>query len=58
MVPVERSPALDFGEPAVPTLLEASTESEWVAHAVEGLGHEVIVAVRTSRRCTPAAAGG
>jgi transposase len=25
-------------------LLEASTESEWVAHAVEGLGHEVIVA--------------
>jgi transposase len=25
-------------------LLEASTESEWVAHHVEGLGHEVIVA--------------
>jgi transposase len=25
-------------------LLEASTESEWVAHALEGLGHEVIVA--------------
>src|SRR5262245_31862344 len=25
-------------------LLEASTESEWVAQAVEGLGHEVIVA--------------
>jgi len=25
-------------------LLEASTESEWVAHCLEGLGHEVIVA--------------
>ena len=28
----------------VRVLLEASTESEWVAHALEGLGHEVIVA--------------
>jgi transposase len=25
-------------------LLEASTESEWVARCLEGLGHEVIVA--------------
>ena len=25
-------------------LIEASTESEWVARYIEGLGHEVIVA--------------
>ncbi len=32
------------GRPRARILLEASTESEWVAQALEGLGHEVIVA--------------
>ena len=30
--------------PRVPVLIESSTESEWVAQYLEGLGHEVIVA--------------
>ena len=30
--------------PRARVLLEASTESEWVARCLEGLGHEVIVA--------------
>ena len=30
--------------PRARILLEASTESEWVARCLEGLGHEVIVA--------------
>ena len=41
-------------------LLEASTESEWVARCLEGLGHEVIVAdlplrgrPLSSTRCRP-----
>jgi transposase len=34
-----------FGtRPALPVLVESSTESEWVAQALEGLGHTVIVA--------------
>src|SRR5512145_1416850 len=32
------------GRPRARILLEASTESEWVAQCLEGLGHEVIVA--------------
>ena len=32
------------GRPPVRVLVEASTESEWVAQHLEGLGHEVIVA--------------
>ena len=32
------------GRPRVRILLEASTESEWVARCLEGLGHEVVVA--------------
>jgi transposase len=32
------------GRPRARILLEASTESEWVARCLEGLGHEVIVA--------------
>jgi transposase len=32
------------GRPAMRILLESSTESEWVAQYLEGLGHEVIVA--------------
>jgi transposase len=32
------------GRPRMRILLEASTESEWVAQHLEGLGHEVIVA--------------
>jgi len=33
-----------FGRPAMRILLESSTESEWVAQTLEGLGHEVVVA--------------
>ena len=40
----ERFAALLGAHAGARVLLEASTESEWVAHAVEGLGHEVIVA--------------
>jgi transposase len=32
------------GRPRARIVLEASTESEWVARCLEGLGHEVIVA--------------
>ncbi len=32
------------GRPRMPILLESSTESEWVAQELEGLGHEAIVA--------------
>ncbi len=32
------------GRPQARMLLEASTESEWVARCLEGLGHEVVVA--------------
>jgi len=32
------------GRPAARILIEASTESEWVARYLEELGHEVIVA--------------
>ncbi len=30
--------------PKARVLLEASTESEWVARCLEGLGHELVVA--------------
>ena len=40
----ERFAALLGAHAGARVLLEASTKSEWVAHAVEGLGHEVIVA--------------
>jgi transposase len=32
------------GRPRARILLEASTETEWVARSLEGLGHEVVVA--------------
>src|SRR5205809_757545 len=31
------------GRPRARILIEASTESEWVARVLEGLGHEVVV---------------
>jgi transposase len=40
----ERFTAVLGGRPRAPILLEASTESEWVARHLESLGHEVIVA--------------
>jgi transposase len=40
----ERLTALLGGRPRARILLEAATESEWVAQHLEGLGHEVIVA--------------
>jgi transposase len=39
-----RFAAVPGPRPAARVLLEASTESEWVARCLEGLGHEVIVA--------------
>ena len=33
-------------------LIESSTESEWVAQHLEGLGHEVVVGDPNTRRCT------
>ncbi len=40
----ERLAAVFGGRPRARILLEASTDSEWVARCLEGLGHEVIVA--------------
>src|SRR5215469_17159442 len=40
----ERFAALLGGKTKARVLIEASTESEWVARCIEGLGHEVIVA--------------
>jgi len=40
----ERFAAVLGDRPRGRILLEASTESEWVARCLEGLGHEVIVA--------------
>jgi transposase len=40
----ERFTQVFWGRPRMRILLEASTESEWVARHLEGLGHEVIVA--------------
>jgi len=54
----ERFGALLEGRGHARVVLEASTESEWVAQALEALGYEVIVADRISRRCTQPGAGG
>jgi transposase len=40
----DRFTALFWGRPRLRILLEASTESEWVAQHLESLGHEVVVA--------------
>jgi len=40
----ERFTAVFGGRPPAKILLEASTESEWVARHLESLGHEVLVA--------------
>ena len=40
----DRLPALFWGRPHARIVIEASTESEWVAQHLETLGHEVIVA--------------
>jgi transposase len=40
----ERFAAVLGGRPRARILIEASTDSEWVARCLEGLGHEVIVA--------------
>jgi transposase len=40
----ERFTHVFFGRPHMRILVEASTESEWVAQHLEELGHEVIVA--------------
>ena len=49
----DRLTAVFWGRPRVRILLEAATESEWVAQHLETLGHEVIVAdpnPRTAKR--------
>ena len=51
----ERFAAVLDGRPRGRILIEASTESEWVARCVEGLGHEVIVADPNLPPCTPRA---
>ena len=40
----DRLTAVFWGRPRMRILLEAATESEWVAQHLETLGHEVIVA--------------
>jgi transposase len=40
----ERLARVFWGRPRMRILVEASTESEWVAECLEQLGHEVIVA--------------
>ena len=40
----EKFTAMFADRPPARVLLEATTESEWVAQTIEGLGHEVIVA--------------
>ena len=40
----DRLTHLFWGRPTMRILIEASTESEWVAQHLEQLGHEVIVA--------------
>src|SRR5262245_61693202 len=40
----ERFTHVFWGRPRMPILVEASTESEWVAQHLEQLGHEFIVA--------------
>src|SRR5215472_7837060 len=47
----ERFAAVLGDRPRARILIEASTDSEWVARGLEALGHEVIVAARTSRPC-------
>ena len=50
----ERFTAVLGGRPRARILLEASTESEWVAGHLEALGHEVIVAdPNFASRCRP-----
>ena len=51
----ERFAAVLGDRPRARILLKASTESEWVARCLEGLGHEVIVADPNFAPCTPPA---
>jgi len=54
----DRFTVVFWGRPQTRILLEASTESEWVAQHLESLGHEVIVAIRIMERCMLGAADG
>src|SRR5437870_11915905 len=55
----ERFAAVLGERPRAKVLIEASTESEWVARCLEELGHEVVWRTRTSPPCTrPGAARG
>lgn len=52
------STAMFLGRPRMRILLEASTESGWVAQHLETLGHEVIVVDLITHRCMSNEAGG
>ena len=52
----ERLTAMFWGRPRMRILVEAATESEWVAQHLETLGHEVVVADPNFRRCMGTAA--
>ena len=52
----DRLTALFWGRPRARILIEASTESEWVAQHLETLGHEIIVADPNTARCMGIAA--
>lgn len=54
----ERFAELLEGRSSARILIKSSTESEWVAQCLEGLGHEVVVADPNFASCTPHAAGG
>ena len=49
----ERFAATFWGRARMQILIEASTESEWVARHLESLGHDVIVPIRITERCPP-----
>ena len=48
----QRFAAVLGDRPRARILIEASTDSEWVARCLESLGHEVIVADPNFARCT------
>ena len=53
----ERFAAVLGGRPPAQIVIEASTDSEWVARCLEALGHEVIVADPNFAPCTRRARG-
>jgi len=48
----ERFPAVLGDRPRARIVIEAATDSEWVARCLEALGHGSLWPTRTSLRCT------